>query len=65
VERFFVTGPKAEAHWTQSDYHEHTEQGHGRVETRRAWISADLGACRENLGARDGQNVHKQLYSHV
>jgi predicted transposase YbfD/YdcC len=44
VERFFVTGPKAEAHWTQSDYHEHTEQGHGRVETRRAWISADLEA---------------------
>jgi hypothetical protein len=24
-----------------------------------------LGGCRENLGARDGQNVHKQLYSHV
>ena len=24
-----------------------------------------LGACRENLGARDRQNVHKQLYSHV
>jgi predicted transposase YbfD/YdcC len=44
VERFFVTGPKAEAHWTQSDYHEHPEQGHGRVETRRAWSSADLEA---------------------
>jgi mRNA-degrading endonuclease RelE of RelBE toxin-antitoxin system len=28
-------------------------------------IIYQLGACRENLGARDGQNVHKQLYSHV
>jgi predicted transposase YbfD/YdcC len=44
VERFFVTGPKAEAHRTQSEYHEQTEQGHGRVETRCAWISADLEA---------------------
>jgi hypothetical protein len=24
-----------------------------------------LGACRENLGARDGQNIHKQLYLYV
>ena len=44
VERFFVTGPEAEAHRTQSEYHEQTEQGHGRVETRCAWISADLEA---------------------
>jgi predicted transposase YbfD/YdcC len=44
VERFFVTGPEAEAHRTQSDYHEQTEQRHGRVETRCAWISADLEA---------------------
>jgi predicted transposase YbfD/YdcC len=44
VERFFVTGPEAEAHRTQSAYHEQTEQGHGRVETRCAWISADLEA---------------------
>jgi predicted transposase YbfD/YdcC len=44
VERFFVTDPEAEAHRTQSDYHEQTEQGHGRVETRCAWISADLEA---------------------
>lgn len=44
VERFFVTGPEAEAHRTQSDYHEQTEQRHGRVETRYAWISADLEA---------------------
>lgn len=42
VKHFFLTGPEAEAHWSQSDYHEHTEHGHGRVETRRAWISADL-----------------------
>jgi predicted transposase YbfD/YdcC len=39
-----VTGPKAEAPWTQSDSQEHTEQGQGRVETRRAWSSADLEA---------------------
>jgi hypothetical protein len=44
VERFFMTGPEAEAHCRQRDYQEHTEQGHGRVETRRAWISADLDA---------------------
>jgi predicted transposase YbfD/YdcC len=44
VKQFFLTGPEAEAHWSQSDYHEHTERGHGRVETRRAWISADLDA---------------------
>jgi len=44
VKPFFLTGPEAEAHWSQSDYHEHTEHGHGRVETRRAWISADLDA---------------------
>ena len=44
VERFFVTGPEAEAHRTQSDYHEQTEQGHGWVETRGTWISADLDA---------------------
>jgi predicted transposase YbfD/YdcC len=42
VERFFVTGAEAAAHRTQSDYYEQTEQGHGRVETRSAWISADL-----------------------
>jgi predicted transposase YbfD/YdcC len=44
VERFFLTGPEAEAHCRQSDYQEHSEHGHGRVETRRAWISADLDA---------------------
>src|SRR5260221_2160964 len=44
VERFFVTDPEAEAHRTQSDYHEQTEQRHGRVETRCARISADLEA---------------------
>jgi predicted transposase YbfD/YdcC len=42
VECFFVTGPEAEAHRTQCDYHEQTEQGHGRVETRCAWISDAL-----------------------
>jgi predicted transposase YbfD/YdcC len=42
VKHFFLTGPEAEAHWSPRDYHEHTEHGHGRVETRRAWISADL-----------------------
>jgi predicted transposase YbfD/YdcC len=44
VKRFFLTGAQAQAHWSQSDYYEHTERGHGRVETRRAWISADLNA---------------------
>jgi predicted transposase YbfD/YdcC len=44
VTRFFLTGPEAEAPWSQSDYPEHTQRGHGRVETRRAWISADLDA---------------------
>jgi predicted transposase YbfD/YdcC len=45
VERFFVTGPEAETHRTRSEYHEQTERGHGRVETRCAWISADLEAA--------------------
>lgn len=44
VERFFLTGPEAEAHRTRSDYYEQTERGHGREETRCAWISADLEA---------------------
>ena len=39
-----MTGPEAEAHRTQSEYHEQTKQGHGRVETRCAWISTDLEA---------------------
>jgi predicted transposase YbfD/YdcC len=45
VERSFVTGPEAETHRTRSEYHEQTERGHGRVETRCAWISADLEAA--------------------
>src|SRR5260221_1814972 len=44
VERFFVTGPEAQAHRTREEWHVQTEQGHGRVETRCAWISADLEA---------------------
>jgi len=44
VARFFLLGPEAEAHRTQSDSYEQTERGHGREETRRAWISADLAA---------------------
>ena len=47
--RFFVTGPAAEAHRTASAYVAQTGQGHGRVETRCAWISdvgeADLPAA--------------------
>lgn len=42
VEEFFVAGPHAEAQRAASAYHEQTEQGHGRVETRCAWISAAL-----------------------
>lgn len=42
VEQFFVSGPAAEAHRTASAYHEQAEQGHGRVETRCAWISDEL-----------------------
>jgi len=44
VEGFLVPGPEAEAHRTASAYAEQTEQGHGRVETRCAWISAELNA---------------------
>jgi predicted transposase YbfD/YdcC len=44
VECFFLTGAEAEANRTRSDYYEQTERGHGREETRRAWISAALGA---------------------
>ncbi len=42
VARFFVTGPEAAAHRTASESYEQTEQGHGRVETRCAWISEEL-----------------------
>jgi predicted transposase YbfD/YdcC len=45
VVSFFVTGPEAETHRTQSDYYEQTECGHGREETRRAWSSADMPAA--------------------
>lgn len=44
VERFFVSGPEADTHRRQSAYHDQSERGHGRVETRCAWISADLDA---------------------
>lgn len=44
VEHFFVSGPAAAAHRTASAYTEQTEQGHGRVETRCAWITAELDA---------------------
>jgi predicted transposase YbfD/YdcC len=44
VQRFFVTGPAAEVHRTASAYAEQTGQGHGRVETRCAWISDELEA---------------------
>ena len=44
VEQFFVTGPQAEAHRTTSAYANQSEQGHGRVELRCAWISAELPA---------------------
>jgi predicted transposase YbfD/YdcC len=44
VARLFVTGPKAAAHRTRSDYHDQTEQGHGRVETRCYWITEELDA---------------------
>ena len=43
VERFFVTGPEADAHRLRVRYHEQSERGHGRVETRCAWITAELG----------------------
>jgi predicted transposase YbfD/YdcC len=42
VARFFVTGPEAAAHRAASDSSAQTEQGHGRVETRCAWISQEL-----------------------
>jgi predicted transposase YbfD/YdcC len=42
VERFFVTGPEAEAYRLRSDHHEQIEQGHGRVETRSYWLSDEL-----------------------
>lgn len=42
VKQCFLTGPEAETHWRQSDDHEQSARGHGRVETRRAWVSADL-----------------------
>jgi predicted transposase YbfD/YdcC len=42
VEHFFVSGPEAEVHRTASGFAEQTEQGHGRMETRCTWISADL-----------------------
>ena len=42
VEQFFIAGPHAETHRTASAYHEQTDQGHGRVATRGAWIPADL-----------------------
>ncbi len=42
MEEFLVEGPYAEAQRVASAYYEQTEQGHGRVETRCAWISAEL-----------------------
>lgn len=44
VEQFFVAGPQAEAYRTASASFEQSEPGHGRVETRCAWTSAELPA---------------------
>lgn len=49
VERFFVRGPDAEAHRTACDFSEQTEHGHGRVERRCAWISADLETAMQTV----------------
>lgn len=42
MEECLVVSPQAEGQRAASAYPEQTEQGHGRVETRGAWISADL-----------------------
>src|SRR5215510_11831264 len=42
VEDFFVTGLATDAHRTSCDYYEHSERGHGRVETRCYWITDEL-----------------------
>lgn len=44
VEHFSVTGPEADAHRTTCDYYEHSERGHGRVETRCHWITDESAA---------------------
>jgi len=44
VKRFFLTGTQAQAPWSPRDSYAHTERGHGRGETRRAWSRADLKA---------------------
>src|SRR3954447_20950351 len=44
VANFFVAGAAAEAHRTASAYTEQRGQGHGRVETRCAWISDERDA---------------------
>ena len=44
VEHFFVTGAAADTHRTGCDYYEHSERGHGRVETRCYWITEEFEA---------------------
>jgi predicted transposase YbfD/YdcC len=44
VAHFFVTGPEVDAHRTVCDYYEQHERGHGRVETRCSWITAEITA---------------------
>jgi len=44
VESFFMTGPEADAHRTTCDYYQHSERGHGRVETRCYWITDEIAA---------------------
>jgi predicted transposase YbfD/YdcC len=44
VEGVFLSGPEAEAQRMESAYSEQPEQGHGRKETRRAWLSAAVPA---------------------
>jgi predicted transposase YbfD/YdcC len=44
VAHCFVTGPEADRHRTSCDYYEHSECGHGRVETRCYWITEELAA---------------------
>jgi len=44
VAHFLVTGPQADEHRTKCDYYEHSERGHGRVETRCYWITDHMDA---------------------
>jgi predicted transposase YbfD/YdcC len=76
IKMFFESANRNVFKDIQYDYHEATEQGHGRIETRKYWISSQIEAfkyahgweklksigCVERIRTIDGKTTHETHY---